>query len=67
MSDLADSSSAWTLFVETLAADQPPSAALPHFDQDTDVLLFFKLYCPRAKQVHYCGHQYIPITSRVRE
>ncbi|XP_037093906.1 ubiquitin carboxyl-terminal hydrolase 7-like isoform X1 [Pollicipes pollicipes] len=67
VSDLADSTSAWTLFLETLPADRPAGATLPPFDKESDVLLFFKLYDPRTKQIHYCGHQYIAITSKVRE
>lgn len=67
VSDLADSTSTWTLYLECLPADRPAGSALPPFDKDSDVLLFFKLYDPRTKQIHYCGHEYISITSKVRK
>lgn len=41
--------------------------ALPPFDKDTDVLLFFKLYDPRSKKIHYCGHHYMPVVAKVRK
>lgn len=37
----------------------PPPAA--------DVLLFFKMYDPRLKQIAYCGHTYMPITVKASE
>jgi len=41
--------------------------ALPPFDKDTDVLLFFKLYDPKNKKIHYCGHHYMPVVAKVRK
>ncbi|XP_052767469.1 ubiquitin carboxyl-terminal hydrolase 7-like isoform X2 [Mya arenaria] len=56
----------WTLFVETL---NPESSLqrLPHFDKDSDVLLFLKMYDPRTKTTNYCGHEYVPIAAKGSE
>lgn len=56
----------WTVFVETL---NPESNAqrLPHFDKDSDVLLFLKMYDPRTKSISYCGHAYVPISAKGTE
>lgn len=64
--DLSENSNPWTLFMETIAPDQNMDR-LPDFDKETDVLLFFKMYDPRLKQIAYCGHTYMPITARAKE
>lgn len=64
--ELADNSSPWTIFLETVDPDSGVQA-LPHFDKDSDVLLFFKLYDPKTKRISYCGHHYMPISSKVQE
>lgn len=61
--DLAENESLWTIFLETLPPDSSLKS-LPAFDKDCDVLLFLKLYDPKNKQIHYCGHVYLPITTR---
>ncbi|XP_076458949.1 ubiquitin carboxyl-terminal hydrolase 7-like isoform X2 [Babylonia areolata] len=64
--DLAEQENPWTLFVETLSPDSG-QRVLPHFDKDSDVLLFIKLYNPRTKTMSYCGHLYVPISARAVE
>uniref|UniRef100_T1J1R9 Ubiquitin carboxyl-terminal hydrolase 7 n=1 Tax=Strigamia maritima TaxID=126957 RepID=T1J1R9_STRMM len=66
VSELADSSNPWTLFLETVEPDSGLQS-LPTFDRECDVLLFFKLYDPKSKQISYCGHQYMPITAKVQD
>jgi ubiquitin carboxyl-terminal hydrolase 7 len=41
--------------------------ALRPFDKDSDVLLFFKMYDPKTKQIRFCGHQYMPVAAKVGE
>ncbi|GBM82029.1 Ubiquitin carboxyl-terminal hydrolase 7 [Araneus ventricosus] len=63
--DIADSTSPWTIFLETVE----PDSGLPciqEFDKESDVLLFFKLYDPKNKRMSYCGHTYMSINSRAR-
>ncbi len=33
--------------------------------QDSDVMLFFKFYDPAKEKIHYMGHMYVAITSKV--
>lgn len=61
--DLAESNSPWTIFLETVEPDSG-ATALPEFDKESDVLLFFKLYNPKEKKIAYVGHSYMPITSK---
>lgn len=39
--------------------------SLTHFLILADVLIFLKLYDPRSKSISYCGHLYVPISTRV--
>ncbi|XP_029834875.3 ubiquitin carboxyl-terminal hydrolase 7 isoform X1 [Ixodes scapularis] len=64
--DLSENANPWTIFLETIVPDQPMDR-LPEFDKETDVLLFFKMYDPRLKQIAYCGHTYMPITVKAKE
>lgn len=64
--DASENQSPWNIFLELLPPDSG-AAALPHFDKDTDVLLFFKLYDPKLKRIHYCGHHYLPVTSKLQD
>ncbi|KAH7944113.1 hypothetical protein HPB52_015798 [Rhipicephalus sanguineus] len=64
--DLSENSNPWTIFMETIAPDQNIDR-LPDFDKETDVLLFFKMYDPRLKQIAYCGHVYMPIVAKAKE
>ncbi|XP_046819841.1 ubiquitin carboxyl-terminal hydrolase 7 isoform X2 [Vespa crabro] len=64
--DCADNANPWNVFVELVPPDSDLTA-LPPFDKDTDVLLFFKLYDPKNKKIHYCGHHYMPVVARVLE
>ena len=66
ITDCAESGNTWNVFVE-LISPESGITALPSFDKDTDVLLFFKLYDPKKKRIHYCGHHYMPVTARVRK
>ncbi|GFR16255.1 ubiquitin carboxyl-terminal hydrolase 7 [Trichonephila clavata] len=63
--DIADSSSPWTIFLETVEPDSG-MLCIQEFDKETDVLLFFKLYDPKNKRMSYCGHTYMSIHSRAR-
>jgi ubiquitin carboxyl-terminal hydrolase 7 len=62
--DLADNNTTWNIFLETLKPDSDLSALRP-FDKDSDVLLFFKQYDPKTKQIRFCGHQYMPVAAKV--
>lgn len=64
--DIADTASPWTLFLETVEPDSGLDA-LPEFDKENDVLLFFKLYDPKQKKMSYCGHMYMAIASKAKE
>ncbi|XP_065302370.2 ubiquitin carboxyl-terminal hydrolase 7 isoform X9 [Dermacentor albipictus] len=64
--DLSENTNPWVIFMETIAPDQNMDR-LPDFDKETDVLLFFKMYDPRLKQIAYCGHVYMPIVARAKE
>ncbi|OXU31455.1 hypothetical protein TSAR_000793, partial [Trichomalopsis sarcophagae] len=66
ITDCAESGNPWNIFVE-LAAPDSGLTALPAFDKDTDVLLFFKLYDPKKRKIHYCGHHYMPVTAKVQD
>ena len=50
MSDVADNSLPWNIYLEMMTPDQP-AAPLPAFDKDKDVMLFFKYYDPSTKKV----------------
>lgn len=30
-------------------------------------MLFFKMYDPKQKKIHYCGHSYVPVTSKLSD
>ncbi|XP_018373851.1 PREDICTED: ubiquitin carboxyl-terminal hydrolase 7 isoform X4 [Trachymyrmex cornetzi] len=64
--DCAENHNPWNVFVELVPPDSDMTA-LPPFDKDTDVLLFFKLYDPKNKKIHYCGHHYMPVVAKVQE
>jgi len=66
LTDLSENKNYWPLFMEILSTESG-LRALPAFDKDLDVLLFFKYYNPRNKCLRYCGHQYINIDSNVKE
>ena len=51
----------WIVFVETVSPETG-LLALPNFDKESDVLLFFKYYDPRNKKLHYSGHHYMHIS-----
>ncbi|KAL7638741.1 UNVERIFIED_CONTAM: hypothetical protein RMT77_010274 [Armadillidium vulgare] len=64
--DISGNGGPWTLYLETVSPDSELKA-LPTFDKDSDVLLFFKYYDPRHKRIHYCGHHYMHISYNVYE
>ncbi|CAH0563456.1 unnamed protein product [Brassicogethes aeneus] len=64
--DAAETSNPWHVFLELLPPDSG-AQALPTFDKETDVLLFFKMYDPKQKKIHYCGHSYLPVTSKLSD
>ncbi len=62
--DVADNVSPWTVFME-MSNPETPDVGLPNFDKDSDVMLFFKYYDPSKEKIHYMGHMYVSITSKV--
>lgn len=64
VTDAAENMNPWNIFLELLPPDSGQST-LPTFDKETDVLLFFKMYDPKQKKIHYCGHSYLPVTSKL--
>lgn len=64
--DISENQNPWVIFVECVPPDSGLTA-LPPFDKDTDVLLFFKMYDPKTKRIYYCGHHYMPVASKVQE
>lgn len=63
IADISENMNPWNIFLEMLLPDSGFSA-LPNFDKESDVVLFFKLYDPKQKRIHYCGHHYMPICSK---
>lgn len=53
----------WRLFVETLAPDAGLTA-LPPYDFQNQVLLFFKFYDPSRRLISYCGHSIESMNAR---
>lgn len=66
MTVCSENANPWNVFVELVPPDSGLTT-LPQFDKDTDVLLFFKLYDPKNKKIHYAGHHYMPVTAKVRK
>lgn len=66
LQEIAEGNNPWNVFLEVLSPDSG-ATALPPFDRDCDVLLFFKMYDPKAKKIYYCGHHYMPVASKVCE
>ncbi|KAF7994192.1 hypothetical protein HCN44_011461 [Aphidius gifuensis] len=66
MTVCSENANPWNVFVELVPPDSGLTT-LPPFDKDTDVLLFFKLYDPKNKKIHYAGHHYMPVTAKVQE
>lgn len=64
MSELAENQNQWTIYLEMMTPEQP-SASLPAFDKDKDVMLFFKYYDPAMKKLHYMGHLYLSISTKL--
>ena len=64
--DISECTNPWTIFLEVLPPDSGLST-LPTFDRECDVLLFFKMYDPKTKKIYYCGHHYMPVSSKVCE
>ncbi|CAG9786247.1 unnamed protein product [Diatraea saccharalis] len=63
VADVSENMNPWNIFLEMLPPDSGLSA-LPTFDKEIDVVLFFKYYDPKQKRIHYCGHHYLPIASK---
>ncbi|XP_048519747.1 ubiquitin carboxyl-terminal hydrolase 7 isoform X2 [Dendroctonus ponderosae] len=63
VADVAEIVSPWNIFLELLPSDSGLNV-LPTFDKDSDVMLFFKMYDPKQKKIHYCGHAYVPAVSK---
>lgn len=56
----------WCIFLEIIQLDSG-IAALPPFDNDSEVLVFFKLYDPKVRKIYYCGHHYVQSESTISE
>ncbi|KAL1494339.1 hypothetical protein ABEB36_009953 [Hypothenemus hampei] len=66
ITEVAEVLNPWNIFLELLPPDSGQTS-LPAFDKDHDVILFFKLYDPKQKKIHYCGHAYVAITQKLRD
>lgn len=64
--EAAENINPWNIFLELLPPDSGLTA-LPSFDKEADVLIFFKMYDPKQKRIHYCGHTYLPVTSKLAD
>jgi len=64
MNEVCENSQTWLIYLEMVLPDIT-SHSLPSFDKDQDVVLFFKYYCPITKTIHYMGHQYLSITTKL--
>ncbi len=62
--EVADNANILTVFLETSNPEEP-QRSLRAFDKDQDVMLFFKHYDPRKEKIHYMGHLYMSITSKL--
>jgi len=65
MIEVAENHNPWQIFLELIHPDADLSSPLPTFDKDHDVMLFFKYYCPRSGRIHYMGHMYLAITTKL--
>lgn len=61
--EVADNQAIFTAFLEV--ERNPEASSLPHFDKEHDVMLFFKYYDPAKEKIHYMGHMYVSIASKV--
>lgn len=64
MSEVAENQAQWLIYLEMMTPEQM-SPALPAFDKDKDVMLFFKYYDPAMKKLHYVGHLYLSISTKL--
>lgn len=67
MTEVAENSNPWTVFLELFNPEVEVNRPLPTFDKDQDVMLFFKHYCPRSGKIHYMNHMYLPITTKLND
>ncbi len=54
----------WTVFLET-SKPETPQVRIPYFNNNTDVMLFFKFYDPATEKIEYLGHMYVSIKSNL--
>ncbi len=54
----------WTVFLET-SNPETPQVRIPDFDNNTDVMLFFKFYNPATEKIEYLGHMYVSVKSNL--
>jgi len=64
MSEVAENQAQWIIYLEMMTPEQP-GPSLPTFDKDKDVMLFFKYYDPVMKKLHYMGHLYLSISTKL--
>ena len=64
--EASENQNPWNIFLELLPPDSG-QAILPPFDKETDVLMFFKMYDPKQKKIHYCGHSYLAVSSKLAD
>lgn len=61
MGDIADNHP-WNIFLEIIPLDSGLNV-LPSYDNETEILIFFKLYDPKVRKIYYCGHHYVQSES----
>lgn len=64
--DASQNQDPWIIFLELLPPDSN-RIELPLFQKPDNVLMFFKMYDPGEKRVHYCGHSYLNVTSNLAD
>ena len=64
--DASENRDPWIVFLELLPPDSD-RIELPLFQKPDDVLMFFKMYDPKEKRVHYCGHSYLNVNSNLAD
>ena len=66
ISDICEGVQPWNVFLELVRPDSE-SLALPTINRETDVLLFFKYYDPKAKMISYFGHEHLATSCKTRD
>jgi ubiquitin carboxyl-terminal hydrolase 7 len=62
--DVSENVNPWIVFLEMLPPDSELEA-LPIFDRELEILLFFKYYDSREKHLIYCGFGYFNLLAKI--